>query len=205
MKYYGQFNPPLDEYLHKHFFIDKKNGISLEAGASNGVLENNTKFFEEFLNWKTINVEPLSEWFNELIINRPNSININKALHPYSNDKIVEFNIPILDEYKDKNHLGSLNLNNVTKYNKEIKTINVETITFNKIIKDTNINELDLFILDIEGYEEEFLKSFNEWILYPKVFVIEVGHINSNIIDNIIKSKYKLYDTLFVNNIYILK
>ena len=198
MNFYGQFNPPLDKYLYENFFINKKHGCSIEAGASNGILENTTKFFEEYLNWKTINVEPLPEWYNELIINRPESINVNKALHPFKDELDICFNIPILDGYLDKNHLGSINNNNLLKYGREIKTITVKTITYNKI------TELDLFVLDIEGYEEEFLKSFNEWKIYPKVFVIEIGHIDSCLIDNIIKSKYKLYDTQFVNNIYTL-
>jgi len=40
--------------LYENFFKDKKCGLSIEAGASNGILENTTKFFEEYLNWKTI-------------------------------------------------------------------------------------------------------------------------------------------------------
>jgi FkbM family methyltransferase len=205
MKFYGQFNPPLDKYLYENFFIDKKCGCSIEAGASNGILENSTKFFEEYLNWKTINVDPLPEWYNELIINRPESININKALHPFNDELDICFNIPILDIYGSKNHLGSINKNNLIKYNKQIKTINVKTITYNKIIEDNKITELDLFVLDIEGYEDEFLKSFNEWKIYPKVFVIEIGHIDDNIINNIIKDKYNFYDRQFVNNIYLRK
>ena len=42
-------NPPLDKYLYETFFKDKKCGFSIEAGASNGILENSTKFFEEYL------------------------------------------------------------------------------------------------------------------------------------------------------------
>jgi FkbM family methyltransferase len=205
MKFYGQFNPPLDKYLYENFFKDKKCGLSIEAGASNGILENTTKFFEEYLNWKTINVEPLPSWYNELIINRPKSININKALHPSKDELDICFNIPILDNYGDKNHLGSININNLIKYNTKIKTITVKTITYNKIIEENKITEVDLFVLDIEGYEEEFLKSFNEWKIYPKIFVIEIGHIDGNIINNIIKDKYNFYDRQFVNNIYIRK
>jgi hypothetical protein len=147
----------------------------------------------------------LPEWYNELIINRPESVNINKALHPFTNENDIYFNIPIIDNHGYKNHLGSINKNNLIKYNTEIKTISVKTITYNKIIEDNHITELDLFVLDIEGYEEEFLKTFNEWEIYPKVFVIEIGHIDADIINNIIKDKYKFYDRQYVNNIYLLK
>jgi|688.fasta_scaffold707241_1 FkbM family methyltransferase len=204
-KFYGQFDPPLDKYLYETFFKNKMFGCSIEAGASNGVTENNTKFFEETLKWKTINVEPLPEWYNELINNRPNSVNINNALHPYSNSEQINFFIPFLPTYGLKNHLGSINYDNLTKYRTKIKKITVNTITYNKIIEDNNITDLDLFVLDIEGYEVEFLKSFNEWKIYPKILVIEIGHLNDDsIIYNIIKHKYTFYDRQFVNNIYIL-
>lgn len=206
MKFYGQFSPPLDNYLYTTFFKNKIGGVSIECGASNGLLENTTKFFEEYLNWKTINIEPLPEWYSELIINRPNSININRAIHPYEDNLEIQFNIPYHNTGGYKNHLGSLNKENLLKYNTNIKCIDVKTITFNTIIKNNNITELDLFVLDIEGYEVTFLKTFNEWIIYPKVFVIEKGHYdNDQVITNIIKDKYTLHSTYFVNNIYILK
>jgi FkbM family methyltransferase len=203
MKFSGQFKE--DEYLYTHFFKNVKNGISIEAGASNGILENNTKIFEDELNWKTINVEPLPDWYSELVINRPNSININAALHPYENDKNISFFIPNIPTYGLKNHLSSLNRDNITKYNTEIKSINVKSITFNKIISDNNLTKIDLFILDIEGYELEFLKSFNNWLVYPEVFVIEIGHIDENEVNKIISPIYKLYGKLSVNNIYVKK
>jgi len=204
-KYYGQFDPPLDKYLHQTFFFDTFNGISIEAGASNGILENNTKFFEDNLKWKTINVEPLIDWYKDLVINRPNSININKCLHPYTNNSKIDFYIPNYNIYGYKNHLGSLNYNNILKYNKKIKKVISDTITYNNIIIKYNILKLDLFILDIEGYEIEFLKSFNNWIIYPKVFVVEIGHLDENIINKILNDKYILHSKLFVNNIYVLR
>lgn len=205
LKYYGQFDPPLDKYLHETFFKNTVNGISIEAGASNGITENNTNFFEENLKWKTFNVEPLKLWYNDLIINRPNSININRCLHPYNDNEIITFYIPNLPIYKYKNHLGSLNYNNLLKYNTKIKSIETKTITYNAIIKKYNITNLDLFALDIEGYEIEFLKSFKDWLIYPKVFVIEIGHLDENIITEMINEKYILHSKLFVNNIYILR
>ena len=205
MTFYGQFSPQQDEYLFNNFFKNKKNGISIEAGASNGVLENNTKFFEETLEWKTINVEPLPIWYEQLCKNRPNSVNLNYALHQDENETDIHFHIPNIEKYKLENHLGSLNNDNLLKYNREIKTITVKTITFNKIIEMNNLKEINLFILDIEGYELEFLKSFDEWLIYPEIFCVEIGHLDENKINNIVLKKYDLYGKHFVNNIYVLK
>ena len=112
--FYGQFEPPQDKYLYDAL-LNYENGISIEAGASNGILENNTYFFEKNLNWKTINIEPLPSWYEELTINRPNSININCCLHPHLSDAPVDFYCPNINFYGNKNHLGSLNLTNLNK------------------------------------------------------------------------------------------
>ena len=148
-KYYGQFELPLDKYLHENFLLIPKMAYLL-------------KLVHQMVFLKTINVDPLPDWYNELVLNRPNSININKCLHPYKNDGDVIFHIPCLTDYGYKNHLGSLNLNNLTKYNTHIKEITSKTITYNEIITKNNITRLDLFVLDIEGYEIEFLKSFSD-------------------------------------------
>ena len=73
-----------------------------------------------------------------------------------------------------------MNLTNLNKAHtpNSISKIKCNTITFNDVVKKYNLDRLDLFVLDIEGYELEFLKTFNEWSLHPKVFVIEVGHID---------------------------
>ena len=86
-----------------------------------------------------------------------------------------------------------------------ISNIKCNTITFNDVVKKCNLDRLDLFVLDIEGYELEFLKTFNEWSLYPKVFVIEIGHIDESAINSLISHKYEFFGNHFVNNIYVRK
>ena len=58
MKFYGQFNKyPVDKILYDRYFKDfNGQGISLECGAADGINISSTKFFEETLGWKTINV-----------------------------------------------------------------------------------------------------------------------------------------------------
>jgi FkbM family methyltransferase len=204
--FYGQFEPPQDKYLYDAL-LNYENGVSIEAGASNGILENNTYFFEKNLNWKTINIEPLPAWYEELTINRPNSININCCLHPYLSGAPVDFYCPNIVFYGNKNHLGSLNLTNLNKTHNPniISKIKCNTITFNDVVKKCNLDRLDLFVLDIEGYELEFLKTFNAWSLYPKVFVIEIGHIDESAINSLISHKYEFFGNHFVNNIYVRK
>ena len=53
-------------------------------GAHNGLSINNTLFFEINHNWKGINIEPIKEIYDKLIINRPNNINLNITVCNYN-------------------------------------------------------------------------------------------------------------------------
>lgn len=81
-KFYGQFEYKLDNYLYDKFFEHKFNGISIEAGVSDGVTENTTKFFEETMNWKTYNIEPLPAWYDKLVLNRTRQCEYQQSLAP---------------------------------------------------------------------------------------------------------------------------
>ena len=62
------------------FFKNKKNGTYIELGALDGILYSNTKFFEDFLSWKGILIEPHPYKFQSLKINRPNNFLFNNVV-----------------------------------------------------------------------------------------------------------------------------
>jgi hypothetical protein len=72
--------PQLIKKYMKDILEKKKSGISIECGAFDGLTDSCTKFFEESMNWKTINIEALPIAYNKLVVNRPNSINLNIGL-----------------------------------------------------------------------------------------------------------------------------
>jgi len=78
-----------DEYLETNIFKGYKNGFYLDVCACDGIINNNTLYFEKYNNWSGINVEPIQELFEELIINRPDSINLNCAI--CNTDGVAEF------------------------------------------------------------------------------------------------------------------
>src|SRR5688572_6030534 len=87
--YYGQFNPPVDRIIHERYFRDKRNGIAIECGAYDGLVDSCTKFFEENYGWKCINIEPLSNVYEKLVVNRPTSVNLQIALS--DNNSVEKF------------------------------------------------------------------------------------------------------------------
>ncbi len=69
-----------DEYLENNIFKGFKNGFFVDIGSHDGVTFNNTLYFEKNNNWTGINVEAIEDVYNRLSFNRPNCININKAI-----------------------------------------------------------------------------------------------------------------------------
>ena len=66
-----------------------KNGIFVDVGAHNGITFNNTLYFEKYNNWTGINIDPIKIVYDILLINRPNSFNLNCAI--CNNDGEADF------------------------------------------------------------------------------------------------------------------
>ncbi len=209
-KFYGQFDPPVDKVIHERYFPDKYGGTSLEAGAFDGQYENNTKFFEENYNWKTINIEPLPHIFRQLKINRPDSINLNIAL----SDSNAEKEITVYDIPKYGINNTNASINHTDKHEKLLqkmsgdkkKTFSIICKTYTELIKELEVDHLDLFVLDVEGHEPEVIDGMANCEVLPDVFVIEHGHREPQFFVEklkILKAKYKLDFTSHVNSFFV--
>lgn len=176
--FYSQDNQ--DKYLETHIFKGYKNGFFIDVGAHNGKTINNTLYFEENNNWTGINVEPIKEVYNDLMINRPNCININCAV--YNNDGVIEFicntgyteMISGIKDTYDSRHINRLNFEN-KQYGSSTKIINVETKKLETICDIHNISDINYLSIDVEGCEFEVIKSIN----FDKVFIDVIGFENN--------------------------
>ncbi len=65
-----------DKFLETKFFKSKRNGVFIELGATDGVHNSNTLYYERELGWTGLLIEPIPWCFEEgkLRKNRPNSI-----------------------------------------------------------------------------------------------------------------------------------
>ena len=209
MKYYGQFNPPVDKVLHDRYFLNKFHGVSIECGAFDGLTENCTKFFEENYNWKTINIEPLPHIFKKLEQNRPNSINLEIALsnidqiscfknykHPYLQYDWGNGSITHTNAHKQQ-------LDELCGYNNYVE-IPVVCKTYKQIIEQLHIQHLDLFVLDVEGHELEVIDGMIGCDILPEIFVIEHGHSDAFVDKlNRLNARYKLDYISYANSYFI--
>jgi FkbM family methyltransferase len=211
LKYYGQFEYPVDKFLHDFYFKNKYEGVSIECGAFDGLLECCTKFFEEIYNWKTINVEPLPNAYASLLKNRPNSLNVNVALSNNDVDKVlINYKHPTL-----KYDWGNGSLSHTEEHKQQLQelcgadnfvTHVVKTSTYKQLVEKLQLTHLDLFILDVEGHEFDVLDGMVGANVLPDVFVIEHGHRTPDIFVEKLKNlnlSYKLDKVSFHNSFFI--
>ena len=169
-----------DEYLESNIFKGFKNGFFVDVGAHDGVTFNNTLYFEKNNNWNGVNIEPIKNVFNKLVINRPNSINLNCAV--CNNDGETEFicntgyteMISGIKNTFDSRHWQRLQFEN-NQMGSTTEMITVNTKKLETIFKENNITHINYLSIDVEGAEFDVIKSIN----FDKVFIDVIGFENN--------------------------
>jgi FkbM family methyltransferase len=195
LKKFRKFNSinNLDKKLLK--YLNFKDGFYIECGANDGVNQSNTWYFEKILNWKGILIEPNKTSFLNLKNNR-SSKNIFKNVALVSED----FKNKNKEIYLSDNNLKSKLTNNNNPLNQK-----VVTETLNNILKELNVNKINFFSLDVEGYEEEVLRGLNlnifdiEYILIESKNFDQINFILRNY-NYILQEKFSFHDYLFKKN-----
>jgi len=169
-----------DKYLEENIFKGFKNGTFVDVGAHDGVSINNTLYFEKTNNWSGINIEPIKEVYDKLVVNRPKSINMMCAIS--NNEGKAEFicnkgykeMISGLKNNYDKRHFERLMREN-SKMGSTTELILVNTKKLETIFDEHNIKHVHYLSIDVEGAEFEVIKSIN----FDKVFIDVIGFENN--------------------------
>lgn len=129
----------------------KRNGTFIEVGAYDGLVSSNTYHLEHALGWSGFCVEAGPSEYSNLAVNRPNCVNINMAVMPYTGTCL--FNNMVVGE----------------------SGVEVSCDTLTNILRSVNAPPLiDYMSLDIEGCEVGALQSV-DWDQY-RFGLITVEH-----------------------------
>jgi len=185
----------------------KNNGFFIEIGANDGKTGSFTYNLAE-IGWFGINVEPVPRIYNLCCENHKYHKNV-KNLNLAIGDSKGEVNIldagtlstidkDILQVYTNTPQFASY-VNNNNKY----YTVKLDTL--NNILQENRISNIDLLVLDVEGYEENVLKGFSVQKYNPTIIIIEISDQHPDFINNnIMMNKYKMLRNYFKTNNYSL-
>jgi FkbM family methyltransferase len=166
-------------------YFDFDNGIFIEVGASDGNNQSNTNFLEKHKNWTGVLIEPNIDAYNTCVNNRQKSKVYNCALVDY------DFSEPEIEMYFRSWNSGDPGL--VTSaFDSPINKLwgahnysyTVAARTLDSVLEEANLEKIDFFSLDVEGYELKVLKGFN-FEKYKPTFILVESHKDLNEIDKI--------------------
>lgn len=202
----------MDRELYSRYFRDKKEkGFFVESGANDGVKQSNTLFFEHHLDWRGMLIEPVRELYKQCKQNRsPLTIIENYGLvsHEYKGDAVKLHYTPecyglmsvVADQAHTQHHLAkSMEAGQLVK----CKSITIDALFKKHKMQNTTI---DLFVLDIEGYEVQALKGFTPQLWNVRHFLIEEQYGNGPEVEKILAGYYTKHAQLSEHDfVYVAK
>jgi len=182
-------------------YLNFTDGVFIEAGANDGISQSNTYIFERGLGWKGLLVEPNSIKASICRKNRPNSIVENVALvsDTYTDTTIKgDFNQPDWGESLSGMVIDSgdwttdsIEFERRFKENQRSEFIvQVPVSTLTSILEKYNFSKIDLFSLDVEGYEISVLGGLDFTKFRPTYIMVETGSdIRKSAMEDFLTSK----------------
>jgi FkbM family methyltransferase len=194
-----------DKFINNSYFRSMNNGFFVEIGAYNGIDGSNCYFFEKFLNWSGIAIEPSPTQFLALQKNRKCKC-INKAVAKKSEK--IEF-IDVIEGYTQMSGINNSSYQKTLEIiKKDLRTVLdkkiIEAATFSEIVEYNYL--IDYLSIDVEGGEMDILESIDFDLYKIKVLSIENNYPNEINYEKYLSEKGFCYiDNVGVDEIYFNK
>jgi FkbM family methyltransferase len=162
-QFYGQYLQ--DKYVYENIFKNKEGGIFVDIGAHDGITLSNTYFFEKYMRWTGICVEPIPEVFERLKTNRKcvciqGCICDKHEIVPFLKiSGYAEMLSGIIENY-DPHHVERLQ-REISQNGGRSEVINVRCYNLSQLLVDKGIRHVDYLSIDTEGGEFGILQSID--------------------------------------------
>lgn len=165
---YAQYN---EDVIIAALLHDTENGFYVDVGANHEEFHSVTKYFYE-RGWRGINIEPIPRLIKEISRKRPRDINLGYAVSTKKGK--MKFR-----EYPKHDGLSTFSEQSKLENEKRrlpYKDYDIKVNSLKNILNDYKVDTIDFLKIDVEGFEEEVLKS-NDWIKFrPRVLCVEANH-----------------------------
>lgn len=183
-----------NSFLNTKFFLQKifsNQNIHylMQIGANDGIRFDDLSHFIKNNNPKSILVEPIKNYFDQLSVNYDGYKNVYLENSAIGNDNGVDYIYKVskfyLENY-DEHILGinSFNKNHLIKHgvkSSHIEKEEVNCVTTQFLFKKYNISRLDLLVVDAEGYDGNILINFLDNCNLNPIIIFEYIHIDHKV------------------------
>lgn len=143
-------------------------GFYVDAGAMDPVVDSVTKAFYE-RGWRGINIEPVHQWYDKLVLDRPGDTNLNVAVldrpgvvHLFD---IADTGLSTFDETLAKRHREEGGY--------QTRDIAVTAVTLDMVLEEHPLQEIHFLKVDVEGAEARVLEGIDLERTRPWIILVE--------------------------------
>ena len=180
-----------------------KNGFYVDVGAGRPELDSITKHFYE-QGWHGINIEPHSDDYSLLAAARPRDVNLKIAIGPQKGAMTFYEN-----KIRGWSTLDRGTATEMLTLGGDSVEVQVECLPLQEVLDQYSDGPIHFLKIDVEGYEEEVLKSLDLKKSRPWIVVLEAADIHARLPDpsksflQLVKNGYEFVYTDALNFFYI--
>jgi FkbM family methyltransferase len=143
-------------------------GFYIDVGAMDPIVDSVTKAFYE-RGWRGINIEPVRQWYEKLVLDRPEDTNLNVAVLDKPGvvhlHEVADTGLSTLDETLAERHKS------VGGY--QTLDITVTAVTLDMVLDEHRHEEVHFLKVDVEGAERQVLEGIDLTRTRPWIIVVE--------------------------------
>jgi FkbM family methyltransferase len=196
VKFFSQLGQ--DHFLFEHFFRGKRGGVFVDVGAYDGEKFSNSLFFERFMGWTGLCIEPLPSAFARLSTARKAVCKQCCVADFEGEADFVEADAGVdekmfsgLTEKFDARHRSRLDARATSR-----QTLRVQVRKLSSLLEEQNLYDIDFCSIDVEGAEISVLTPLDLQKFRISVFVIENNYGDERLITLMASKGYDLVDRL---------
>jgi len=166
-------------------------GFYIDVGANDPKKDSVTKWFYDN-GWRGINIEPVSQWFHEINIDRVRDINLNVAAGD-SEGTLTLYEIPDTGLSTSNKEYAEKHENENGFANNEIQ---VPQKTLTSICEEFHVSPIHFLKIDVEGAELSVLNGLDLKIIRPWIILVEATLPGTQ------KEEYQLWENILLSGGY---
>jgi FkbM family methyltransferase len=186
----------LDVRVAKYFDYSR-GGFFIESGANDGISQSNSLYFERYLGWTGLLIEPIPGLVEACRRNRPKAIVEHAALVPFDHPDTIEMRFCGLMSVVRNGMRSRAEEDEHIRVGSEIQNIAPYDVTvpakpLQSILDAHDIKECDLLMLDVEGYEAQVLSGIDFDRFSPRAMLIEARYRDA--VEKVLAGRYRIVE-----------